>query len=154
MDKKSPRVVPEGQEEEGDGTQFLDNLKTDVLSTDVFVFTPKGNVISVPNGSTPIDFAYAIHTEIGHKCVGAMVNGRIAPMDQVLQNGDIVRILTSPQGKPSRDWLKIAKSSRTRSKIKSWFRQQDRQEREEKIREQRPHRKRGPEKEPRNGKSA
>lgn len=130
--RKALEVVPEGQEE-GDGTQFLDNLKTDVLSTDVFVFTPKGNVISVPNGSTPIDFAYAIHTEIGHKCVGAMVNGRIAPMDQVLQNGDIVRILTSPQGKPSRDWLKIAKSSRTRSKIKSWFRQQDRQEREEKI---------------------
>lgn len=114
-------------------SQFLDNLKTDVLSTEVFVFTPKGDVISVPNGSTPIDFAYAIHTEIGHKCVGAMVNGRIAPMDQPLQNGDIVKVLTSPQGKPSRDWLKIAKSNRTRSKIKSWFKQQDRQERDEKI---------------------
>ena len=132
--RKALEVVPEGQEDEGVSSQFLDNLKTDVLSSDVFVFTPKGNVISVPNGSTPIDFAYAIHTEIGHKCVGAMVNGRIAPMDHVLQNGDIVRILTSPQGKPSRDWLKIAKSTRTRSKIKSWFRQQDRQEREEKIR--------------------
>jgi len=120
-------------EDETSGSLFLDNLKTDVLSNDVFVFTPKGNVISVPNGSTPIDFAYAIHTEIGHKCVGAMVNGRIAPMDYVLQNGDIVRVLTSPQGKPSRDWLKIAKSSRTRSKIKSWFRQFDRQERDEKI---------------------
>ena len=115
------------------GAQFLDNLKTDVLSSEVFVFTPKGNVISVPYGSTPIDFAYAIHTEIGHKCVGAMINGRIAPMDQELGNGDIVRILTSPQGKPSRDWLKIAKSGRTRSKIKAWFKQQDRQEREEKV---------------------
>lgn len=119
--------------DEEEPSQFLDNLKTDVLSTEVFVFTPKGNVISIPNGSTPIDFAYAIHTEIGHKCVGAMINGRIAPMDQVLQNGDIVRILTSPQGKPSRDWLKIAKSSRTRNKIKSWFRQHDRHERDEKI---------------------
>ncbi|MDL2297941.1 bifunctional (p)ppGpp synthetase/guanosine-3',5'-bis(diphosphate) 3'-pyrophosphohydrolase [Synergistaceae bacterium OttesenSCG-928-D05] len=130
--RKALEASPEGQEEE-EPTQFLDNLKTDVLTSEVFVFTPKGQVISVPNGSTPIDFAYAIHTEIGHKCVGAMVNGRIAPMDQALHNGDIVRILTSPQGKPSRDWLKIAKSNRTRSKIKAWFRQHDRQEREEKI---------------------
>ena len=132
--RKALEAAPEGQEDEASvGANFLDNLKTDVLSSEVFVFTPKGTVISVPNGSTPIDFAYAIHTEIGHKCVGAMVNGRIAPMDQELQNGDIVRILTSPQAKPSRDWLKIAKSTRTRNKIKAWFRQQDRQEREEKI---------------------
>ncbi len=124
----------EAQDEEEDaGVHFLDNLKTDVLSTEVFVFTPKGKVISMPKGSTSIDFAYAIHTEIGHKCVGATVNGRIAPMDQELQNGDIVRILTSTQGKPSRDWLKVAKSTRTKSKIKAWFRQHDRQEREEKI---------------------
>lgn len=125
---------PHEGEGEAQGAQFMDNLKTDVLSSDVFVFTPKGKVVSIPNGSTSIDFAYAIHTQIGHKCVGTMINGRIAPMDQELQNGDIVRILTSPQGKPSRDWLKIAKSSRTRSKIKSWFRQQERQEREEKLR--------------------
>lgn len=130
--RKALEAQGDDQEEE-EPSQFLDNLKTDVLSNDVFVFTPKGDVISVPNGSTPIDFAYAIHTEIGHKCVGAMVNGRIAPMDQELQNGDIVRVLTSPQGKPSRDWLKIARSSRTRSKIKIWFRQQDRYERDEKI---------------------
>lgn len=120
-------------QEESEGVKFLDNLKTDVLTNDIFVFTPKGNVISLPNGSTYVDFAYAIHTEIGHKCVGAMVNGRIAPMDQKLCDGDIVKILTSPQGKPSRDWLKVAKSSRTRNKIKSYFRQQDRQEREEKF---------------------
>ena len=129
----APEQGEAGEGEESRGSQFLDNLKTDVLSSEVFVFTPKGSVISVPNGSTPIDFAYSIHTEIGHKCVGAMINGRIAPMDQELHNGDIVRILTSPQGKPSRDWLKIAKSSRTRSKIKSWFKQHDRMEREEKI---------------------
>lgn len=119
--------------EQSKGKFFMDNLKTDVLTSEVFVFTPKGEVISIPNGSTPIDFAYAIHTEVGHKCVGAMVNSRIAPMDQKLRNGDIVRILTSPQAKPSRDWLKIAKAARTRHKIKAWFRQRDRQVREEKI---------------------
>ncbi len=134
--RKALETSAEGRESDDtpEGAQFMDNLKTDVLSSDVFVFTPKGKVVSVPNGSTSIDFAYAIHTEVGHKCVGTMINGRIAPMDQELQNGDIVRILTSPQGKPSRDWLKIAKSSRTRAKIKAWFRQQERQEREEKAR--------------------
>lgn len=133
--RKALEEAPDSHEDGNtEGVQFLDNLKTDVLSNDVFVFTPKGKVVSIPNGSTSIDFAYAIHTQIGHKCVGTMINGRIAPMDQELQNGDIVRILTSPQGKPSRDWLKIAKSARTRAKIKSWFRQQERVEREEKLR--------------------
>ena len=127
------RKALEGQGESSEPSEFLDHLKTDVLTTEVFVFTPQGKVISVPNGSTPIDFAYSVHTQIGHKCVGAMVNGRIVPMDYTLQNGDIVRILTSPQGKPSRDWLKIAKSNRTRNKIRSYFRQIDRAEREEKI---------------------
>jgi GTP pyrophosphokinase len=135
MDKKLAwiRQALEGQGESAGPSEFLDNLKTDVLTTEVFVFTPQGKVISVPNGSTPIDFAYAVHTEIGHKCVGAMVNGRIVPMDYTLQNGDIVRILNSPQGKPSRDWLKIAKANRTRNKIRSYFRQIDRAEREDKI---------------------
>ncbi len=121
------------QGDEAEEGSFLDTLKTDVLSAQVFVFSPKGRVISVPNGSTPIDFAYAIHTEVGHKCVGARINGRIVPMDYVLRNGDIVSIMTSPTAKPSRDWLKLAKSTRTRTKIKQWFRQADRQEREEKI---------------------
>lgn len=112
---------------------FLDTLKTDVLSAEVFVFSPKGRVVSVPTGSTPIDFAYAIHTEVGHKCVGARINGRIVPMDYTLCNGDIVSIMTSPTAKPSRDWLKLAKSARTRNKIRQWFRQVDRQEREDKI---------------------
>lgn len=118
---------------EGEPGEFLDHLKTDVLSSEVLVFTPKGDVISVPSGSTPIDFAYAIHTAVGQHCVGAMVNGRIVPLDYVLQNGDIVRILTSPQGKPSRDWLKIAKSNRTRSKIRAYFRQIERSEREDRL---------------------
>ncbi|MCL2684090.1 MAG: bifunctional (p)ppGpp synthetase/guanosine-3',5'-bis(diphosphate) 3'-pyrophosphohydrolase [Synergistaceae bacterium] len=127
------RQALEGHGEPEAPAEFLDNLKTDVLATEVFVFTPQGKVISVPNGSTPIDFAYAVHTEIGNKCVGVMVNSRIVPMDYTLQNGDIVRILTSPQGKPSRDWLKIAKANRTRHKIRSYFRQIDRSERDEKI---------------------
>ncbi|MDR3281365.1 MAG: bifunctional (p)ppGpp synthetase/guanosine-3',5'-bis(diphosphate) 3'-pyrophosphohydrolase [Synergistaceae bacterium] len=135
LDKKLAwiRQALEGQGESAEPAEFLDNLKTDVLTTEVFVFTPQGKVISAPNGSTPIDFAYAVHTEIGHKCVGSMVNGRIVPMDYTLQNGDIVRILTSPQGKPSRDWLKIAKANRTRNKIRSYFRQIDRAERGDKI---------------------
>ncbi|MDR3353680.1 MAG: bifunctional (p)ppGpp synthetase/guanosine-3',5'-bis(diphosphate) 3'-pyrophosphohydrolase, partial [Synergistaceae bacterium] len=127
------RKALESQGESSEPSDFLEHIKTDVLSTEVFVFTPQGKVISMPNGSTPIDFAYSVHTEVGHKCVGAMVNGRIVPMDYALQNGDIVRILTSPQGKPSRDWLKIAKSNRTRNKIRSYFRQVDRTDREEKI---------------------
>jgi GTP pyrophosphokinase len=127
------RKALEGQGESSEPSEFLDHIKTDVLTTEVFVFTPQGKVISVPNGSTPIDFAYSVHTQVGHKCVGAMVNGRIVPMDYTLQNGDIVRILTSPQGRPSRDWLKIAMSNRTRNKIRSYFRQIDRAEREEKT---------------------
>ena len=119
---------------EPSATEFMDNLKMDVLSADIFVFTPKGKVITVPKGSVPIDFAYSIHTEVGHGCVGAMVNGRIVPMDYELRNGDILRILTSPQGKPSRDWLKIAKSNRTRTKIRAYFRGIDRQDREDKQR--------------------
>ena len=127
------RTLEEAKLSDETDSSFLDTLKTDVLSAQVFVFSPKGKVVSVPIGSTPIDFAYSIHTEIGHKCVGARVNGRIVPMDYVLRNGDIVSIMTSPTAKPSRDWLKIAKSTRTRTKIKQWFRQFDRQEREEKV---------------------
>ena len=115
------------------GTLFLDNLKTDVLTEEVFVYTPKGRIVRIPKGSTSIDFAYAVHTEVGHTCVGTVINGRIASLDQELTDGNIVKILTSPQGKPSRDWLKIAKSSRARNKIRAWFRQQESQGREEKL---------------------
>jgi len=128
------RTLEEAKLSDETDSSFLDTLKTDVLSAQVFVFSPQGKVVSVPHGSTPIDFAYAIHTEVGNKCVGARVNGRIVPMDYQLKNGDIVNILTSPTAKPSRDWLKLAKSTRTRTKIKQWFRQVDKQEREEKIR--------------------
>jgi len=127
------RQALETQAETSEPSEFLEHVKADVLSSEVFVFTPKGDVISLPSGSTPLDFAYTIHTEVGNKFIGAMVNNRIVPMDYELQNGDIVKILTSPHGKPSRDWLNIAKSNRAKSKIRSYFRQQDKSEREEKI---------------------
>jgi GTP pyrophosphokinase len=127
------RNAIEEQRDSPDSLNFLEHIKTDVLTTEVFLFTPQGKVISLPSGSTPIDFAYAVHTQVGHRCVGAMVNGRIVPMDYELKNGEIVRVLTSPQGKPSRDWLKIVKSNRTRNKIKAYFRQIDTADREEKA---------------------
>ncbi|MBL3539098.1 bifunctional (p)ppGpp synthetase/guanosine-3',5'-bis(diphosphate) 3'-pyrophosphohydrolase [Aminivibrio sp.] len=114
-------------------SEFLERLKDDVLSSDVFVFTPQGEVVSLPRGSTPIDFAYAIHTQVGMRCVGAMVNNRIVAMGYELQNGDIVKIITSPQGAPSRDWLKIARSSKARSKIRAHFRALEKTERIEKV---------------------
>ena len=116
-----------------DPGEFLERLKEDVLSTDVFVFTPQGEVVSLPKGATPLDFAYAIHTQVGMKCVGAMVNNRIVAMGYELQNGDIVKIITSPQGTPSRDWLKIARSSKARSKIRAHFRTLEKSERIEKL---------------------
>jgi len=127
------RQVLETQLETSEPSEFLENLKADVLSTEVFVFTPKGDVISLPKGATPLDFAYSIHTEIGNKCVGAMVNGRIVPLSYELQNGDIVRILTSPQGHPSRDWLSIVSTGRARSKIKAYFRAMEQTEKKERL---------------------
>jgi len=127
------RQVLEAQADSSEPSEFLEHVKADVLSSEVFVFTPKGDVVSLPNGSTPIDFAYTIHTEIGNHFVGAMVNNRIVPIDYKIQNGDIVKVMTSPQGRPSRDWLKIAKSSRARSKIRAYFRQKERSHREEKT---------------------
>jgi GTP pyrophosphokinase len=133
MDKRLAwvRQALEGQGETP--TEFMENLKGDVLTSEVFAFTPNGDVVSLPAGSTPLDFAYMIHTEVGNKYVGAMVNGKIVPIDYEIQNGEIVRILTSPQGKPSRDWLKIARSSKARSKIRAYFRQIERTEREERA---------------------
>jgi len=127
------RQALESDHEDGEPAEFLERLKEDVFSSEVYVFTPKGEVVTLPNESTPIDFAYAIHTEVGSKCVGAMVNNRIVPTDYKLKNGDIVKIITSPQGSPSLDWLKIVRSSKARGKIRSYFRQQVKAEKEEKV---------------------
>lgn len=115
------RIV-EWQRELSDPREFLENLKIDLFQDEVFVFTPKGDVIDLPRGSTPIDFAYAIHTEVGHRCVGAKVNDRLVPLEYNLRNGDIVSIITSNTSPgPSKDWLNIVKTARARTKIRQWF---------------------------------
>ncbi len=115
------RQVVEWQRDVSDPNEFLSTLKIDLYPEEVYTFTPKGKVIVLPRESTPIDFAYTIHTEVGHSCVGAKVNGRMVPLRHRLHSGDIVEILTQPGHKPSRDWLAIVKSSRARNKIKHWL---------------------------------
>jgi GTP pyrophosphokinase len=127
------RQAIEGDHEGADPSEFMERLKDDVLTSEVFVFTPQGKVVSLPKGSTPIDFAFAIHTQVGTRCVGAMVNNRIVPMSYELKNGEIIKIITSPQGVPSRDWLKIARSGKARGKIRAYFRQIEKTERIEKL---------------------
>lgn len=123
------RHLIEWQQELRDPREFMDALKLDVFTDEVFVFTPKGDVIDLPAGSVPIDFAYRIHTDVGHRCVGARVNGKIIPLEYRLNNGDIVEIITSKQSSgPSRDWLNIVGSSETRSKIRQWFKKENREE--------------------------
>lgn len=112
--------------------EFMNALKLDAFSDEVFVFTPRGDVIDLPQGSIPIDFAYRIHTDVGHRCVGAKINGKIVPLDYPLKNGDIVEIITSKVGKPSMDWLKIVGSSESRTKIRNWFKRENREENLEK----------------------
>jgi GTP pyrophosphokinase len=115
------RQVVEWQRDVSDPNEFLSTLKIDLYPEEVYIFTPKGKVVVLPRDSSPIDFAYAIHTEVGHSCLGAKVNGRMVPLRFKLHSGDIVEILTQPGHKPSRDWLGIAKSSRARNKIKHWL---------------------------------
>ena len=117
------------QHELDDPREYFEALKVDVFSDEVFVFTPKGDVVDLPKGSMPIDFAYRIHTEVGHHCVGAKVNGKIVPLEYKLKNGDIVSIITNKSNSgPSRDWLNIVASSETRTKIRSWFKKQRKEE--------------------------
>ncbi|MBQ2817723.1 MAG: bifunctional (p)ppGpp synthetase/guanosine-3',5'-bis(diphosphate) 3'-pyrophosphohydrolase [Clostridia bacterium] len=119
------RQMNDLQSEMRDPREFIDTLKNDVFTDEVFVFTPKGDVVDLPSGSTPIDFAYRIHSAVGHKCIGAKVNQRIVTLDTPLQTGDIVQVITSPTAKgPSMDWLKIVKTSQAKAKIRQWQKSQ------------------------------
>jgi GTP pyrophosphokinase len=113
-----------------DPIEFLETLKLDLDQGEVYVFTPKGAIITLPTGATPIDFAYAVHTEVGHRCIGARVNGRLIPLDAKLSSGDTVEIFTSkiPTAAPSQDWLKVVVSARARSKIRQWFSRERRED--------------------------
>jgi GTP diphosphokinase / guanosine-3',5'-bis(diphosphate) 3'-diphosphatase len=123
-------------EQEGDPRAFVDSLKQDLFEDEVFVFTPKGEVKSLAAGATPLDFAYAVHTDVGHRCVGAKVNGKIVPLHYELRSGDIVEVLTSKQERgPSRDWLALVKTSRARNKIRAWFTHKNRDDAEHSGRE-------------------
>jgi len=131
------RLLMDWQKEVLDAETFVDTVKVDIFQDEVFVFTPKGDVRSLPAGSTPVDFAYRVHTEVGHRCIGAKTNGRMVPLDHVLENGDIVEVLTTkgPHG-PSRDWLTFVKTSSAREKIRGWFKKERREENIQKGREQ------------------
>ncbi|MHB8781148.1 MAG: RelA/SpoT family protein [Candidatus Geothermincolia bacterium] len=121
--------IMEWQQELRDPQEFMESLKIDLFRDEVFVFTPKGDVMALQAGATPIDFAYAIHTEVGHHCVGSRVNGKIVPLEYRLRNGDIVEVITSKTSTgPSQDWLQIARSTRARNKIRQWFSKERRQE--------------------------
>jgi len=130
------QLMDEGTTDEADPREFMKSFRTDLFDEEVHVFTPKGQVKTLPAGATPIDFAYAVHTDVGHRTVGAKVNGRIVPLHYQLRNGDFVEILTSKQGRgPSRDWMSLAKSSRARNKIRQWFSRETREDAEQKGRE-------------------
>jgi GTP pyrophosphokinase len=120
------RQLMEWQRELKDSKEFLHTLKVDLFPDEVYVFTPRGDVKPFPKGATPIDFAFAVHTDVGIRCVGAKVNGRLVPLRTELQNGDIVEVLTSPNHTPSRDWLKIVATPRARSKIRQWIKNEER----------------------------
>ena len=124
------KQLHEWQQESEDVGDFLETLRYDLRTPEVFVFTPKGSVVALPAGSTPVDFAYAVHTEVGNKCVGAKVNGKLVPLESHLNNGDVIDVLTnkSPSAAPSRDWLNFVTSSRARSKIKAWFSKERKEE--------------------------
>ncbi|MCL1870764.1 MAG: bifunctional (p)ppGpp synthetase/guanosine-3',5'-bis(diphosphate) 3'-pyrophosphohydrolase [Promicromonosporaceae bacterium] len=124
------RQLVDWQRETADPSEFLDSLRYEIGGAEVYVFTPKGQVIALPAGATPVDFAYSVHTEVGHRTMGARINGRLVPLDSQLQNGDVVDILTSKaeSAGPSRDWLAFVKSARARNKIRAWFTKERREE--------------------------
>jgi GTP pyrophosphokinase len=124
------RQLHEWQKETEDPSEFLEALRFDLGSPEVFVFTPKGSVVALPGGSTPVDFAFSVHTDVGIRCAGAKVNGRLVPLESRLSNGDVVEILTNKgeHAGPSRDWLNFVQSPRARSKIKAWFSKERREE--------------------------
>ena len=123
------RDMLEWQKETSDAEEFIEGFKINLFTDEIFLFTPKGVVIDLPNGATPIDFAYRIHTDIGNACVGAKVNGKIVPLDYKLKTGEIVEIITSSSAKgPNMDWLNIAKSNQAKSKIRSWFKKAKKEE--------------------------
>jgi len=124
------RQLLDWQQETSDPTEFLDSLRFDLHAAEVFVFTPKGDVLSLTTGATPVDFAYAVHTEVGHRCIGARVNGRLVPLESTLHNGDVVEIFTSkaPTAAPSQDWLGFVQSARARNKIRQWFAKERRED--------------------------
>ncbi|MCL4516403.1 MAG: bifunctional (p)ppGpp synthetase/guanosine-3',5'-bis(diphosphate) 3'-pyrophosphohydrolase [Firmicutes bacterium] len=130
------RQILEWQKDMKDAHDFMETLKIDLFTYEVFVFTPKGDVKTLPVSSTPVDFAYSVHTDIGHRCIGAKVNGKIVPLDYQLHNGEFVEILTSKTAEgPSQDWLSFVKTSRARSKIRQWLKEERREESAEKGRE-------------------
>ncbi len=129
------RQLLEWQHDYRDPREFMESLKIDLFSDEVFLFTPRGDVISLPAGSGPLDFAYKIHTDIGHRCTGARINGRIVPLNYRLQTGEIVEIITAKHGSPSRDWLKMVKTPQAKNRIRSWFKKERRDENIEKGRE-------------------
>jgi GTP pyrophosphokinase len=120
------RQLLESQKETSDPKEFLDSVRLDLFPDEVYVFTPRGDVKALPEGATPVDFAYTVHTDVGHHCVGAKVNGKLVPLRYTLHQGDIVEIVTSPTQHPSRDWLKIVKSNRARAKINQWLKVEER----------------------------
>lgn len=121
------RQLLDWQREMRDPREFMESLKIDLFSDRVYVFTPKGDVVELPAGSVPIDFAYRVHTDVGHRCTGARVNGRIVPLDYKLKTGDIVEVLTTKGSRPSRDWLHIVKTSQAKNRIRQWFRKEERE---------------------------
>jgi len=129
FDEKLAWLRQLSEQDSKDPGEFMESLKMDIFNDEVFVFTPKGDVINLPAGSIPIDFAYRIHTDIGNRCVGARINGKMIPLESKLKNGDIVEVITTKQGNgPSRDWLTIVGSSESKNKIRQWFKKEKREE--------------------------